>query len=215
MTDSTAGTMKLVGGDPCLDFVNTVGGRISSRASSSTASLVRNDKLASYGDLLAWAGHAGLLDERASRKLARHAAQRPREASRVLSRAVAGREALHRALSSLMEGRPPAPGDLAILNGELATLRRHERLVAAEDGLRWEPARSGSRLDSVLWPVWRAAALLLTSEDGSRLRRCGGEDCGWLFLDHSKNHSRRWCTMEDCGNVSKVRRFRRRRRRRT
>jgi predicted RNA-binding Zn ribbon-like protein len=132
----------------------------------------------------------------------------------VLSRAVSTREALYRVLVSLMRGRRPPPRDLAALNAELAELRGQERLVAGPGGLQWKPAETGSRLDSVLWPVWGAAAALLTSQDGSRLRQCGGQGCGWLFLDRSRNRSRRWCTMEDCGNVSKVRRFRKRRRRR-
>jgi predicted RNA-binding Zn ribbon-like protein len=56
----------------------------------------------------------------------------------------------------------------------------------------------------------RAAAALLVSPEQARLRRCGGDGCGWLFLDRSRNRSRHWCTMDDCGNLSKVRRFRRR-----
>jgi predicted RNA-binding Zn ribbon-like protein len=212
MADSSAGTMKLVGGDPCLDFVNTVGGRETSAAASPTRSVVRDDKLRSYDDLLAWARHAALVSDRGARELARVARRRPREASHVLSHAVASREALHRVLVSLMRGRvPPAP-DLAALNVELAVVRGQERLVPGPSGLQWEPAKPGSRLDSLLWPVWRAAAALLTSGDASRLRQCGGEGCGWIFLDRSRNRSRRWCTMEDCGNVSKVRRFRQRRR---
>lgn len=212
-TDSPAGTMKLVGGDPCLDFVNTVGGRVAAEGSSPAATLVREDKLRSYADLLAWARHAALVSGNSARELGRRARRRPREASRVLSRAVAAREALHRVLVSLTRERPPEARDLAALNVELAAVRRRERLVPGPGGLRWESTEAGSRLDSVLWPVWRAAAALLTSGDLSRLRRCGGEGCGWLFLDRSRNRSRQWCTMEDCGNVSKVRRFRQRRRR--
>jgi predicted RNA-binding Zn ribbon-like protein len=212
MADSSAGTMKLVGGDPCLDFVNTVGGRETSGAAAATRSVVRDDKLGSYEDLLAWAHHAALLSEKAARELARVARRRPREASAVLSRAVSTREALHRVLVSLMRGRVPPARDLAALNAELAAVRGQERLVSGASGLQWEPAPPGSGLDSVLWPVWRAAAALLTSGNASRLRQCGGEGCGWIFLDRSRNRSRRWCTMEDCGNVSKVRRFRQRRR---
>jgi predicted RNA-binding Zn ribbon-like protein len=203
--------MKLVGGDPCLDFVNTVGGRRAAPGRSERTR-VENDKLGHYDDLLAWARHASLLDEKEARSLARAARQRPSEASDVLSRAVSTREALHRTLVHAMRGAAPAARDLATLNHELAALRARERLVAGVEGLRWEEADAGGHLDAVLWPVWRAAAALLTSGDVSRLRECGGEGCGWLFLDRSRNRSRRWCTMEDCGNVSKVRRFRRRRR---
>ena len=82
--------------------------------------------------------------------------------------------------------------------------------MARREGLRWEWRGAAARLESPLWPVARAAAALLTSPELARLRQCGGDDCGWLFLDGSRNHSRQWCTMEDCGNLSKVRRFRER-----
>lgn len=210
MADSSAGTMKLVGGDPCLDFVNTVGGRLTGDARPGTT-VVRDDKLARYDDLLAWAQHAALLSGTEARELAGLASRRPREASRVLARARSTREALSRVLVSSMRGQRPASRDLAALNTELAAVRERERLVPAASGLRWAVADSESRLDAVLWPIWRAAAALLTSGDAPRLRQCGGEGCGWLFLDRSRNRSRRWCTMEDCGNLSKVRRFRQRR----
>jgi predicted RNA-binding Zn ribbon-like protein len=103
---------------------------------------------------------------------------------------------------------------VALLNREVAAARGREVLVPAGDGLRWEWPDGGGRLDSPLWPVGQAAAALLTSGDLSRLRQCGGDLCGWLFLDRSRNRSRQWCTMEDCGNVSKVRRFRQRHTRR-
>jgi len=209
---SVAGTMKLVGGDPCLDFVNTVGGRIAAGRTPAIPTVVLDDKLEGYDDLLAWAHHAALLGEGAARELGRAARRRPREAARVLTRAVTLREGLHRVLATLMEGQRPEAADLAVLNTEIAAARGRERLAAGPSGLRWEALDRGPQLDVVLEPIGRAAAALLTAGDLSRLRRCGGEGCGWLFLDRSRNRSRQWCTMEDCGNVSKVRRFRQRRR---
>jgi len=211
--ESEAASAKLVGGDPCLDFVNTVGGRVP--GAPGTRSRVLRDKLGSYGDLLAWARHADVVDDRIARGLSRCAAREAAPASRVHARALAGREALHSVLTALVEGRTPPAAELAAVNTEVRAARQHERLVPTPVGLRWEYADADSRLESVLWPVWRAAARLLASEDVSHVRRCGGEDCGWLFLDHSRNHTRRWCTMEDCGNLSKVRRFRERRRQET
>jgi len=66
-------------------------------------------------------------------------------------------------------------------------------------------------LTSLLWPVARAATALLTSSDLARVRECADDACGWLFLDHSRNGSRRWCDMADCGNRAKARRYRERR----
>ena len=200
--------MKLVGGDPCLDFVNTVGGRVQAVGDAQTR--VRADKLACYPDLAAWSVHAGLVGESAGRLLLRLAAARSREAKAALRRALEFREALYRTLRALMLDRVPAPADLAVLNAEIAASRSRERLAARPGGLRWEWRDAARRLESPLWPVARAAAALLTSPELARLRHCGGDDCGWLFLDRSRNRSRQWCTMEDCGNLSKVRRFRKR-----
>jgi predicted RNA-binding Zn ribbon-like protein len=211
--ESLAGTMKLVGGELCLDFVNTVGGRIP-QGPGSPGSEVLADKLGAYADLVAWSRHTDSTGEADARRLLRLAESHPREAADVLGRARHFREALHRTLRSLMLGRAPGAQDLSRINDEIATAREREVLVPSRDGVRWEWPDPGSRLDSPLWPVSRSAAALLTSGDLSRLRQCGGERCGWLFLDRSRNRSRQWCAMEDCGNVSKVRRFRRRHSRR-
>ncbi len=208
-SDSRAGTMKLVGGELCLDFVNTVGGRVPEGARSPVSTVVA-DKLGDYADLVAWGRHTGSTTEGDARRLLRLADGRPREAADVLGRARLFREALHRTLRSLMLGRRPASPDLARINDEVAAARKSEVLAPSRDGLRWDWADPGGRLESPLWPVARSAAALLTSGDLSRLRQCGGERCGWLFLDRSRNRSRQWCTMDDCGNVSKVRRFRQR-----
>jgi predicted RNA-binding Zn ribbon-like protein len=207
MAESASAMVRLVGGDPSLDFVNSVGGRVVGEGGSGSEVLA--DKLTSYADLVAWSRHAGLVDDAHARSLARHAARNPREAAAVFGRAVALREALHRTLTSLLGGRRPSPADIDRLSAEIAVARSSERLRAGRGSLRWEWTLPGERLDSPLWPVCRAAATLLTS-DLSRLRQCAGDRCGWLFLDRSRNHSRQWCTMEDCGNLSKVRRFRER-----
>jgi predicted RNA-binding Zn ribbon-like protein len=109
-----------------------------------------------------------------------------------------------------MLGRSPAPSDLREVNAELAAARRAERLALREGRLAWEWPGASRRLESPLWLLAGGAARLLTSAALDRLRQCGGESCGWLFLDQSRNRSRQWCTMQDCGNVSKVRRYRER-----
>ena len=62
----------------------------------------------------------------------------------------------------------------------------------------------------MLQPILQSAADLLTSEALARLRRCGNPTCSWLFIDETRNRSRRWCEMASCGNVLKVRRHRER-----
>jgi predicted RNA-binding Zn ribbon-like protein len=201
--------MKLVGGDPSLDFVNTVGGRVP----IGRRTRVRNDKLESYADLVAFAVHRGLVAEAGARALLRRSQGRPRAAEAALARARTFRESLYRALRALMGGRRPSPTDLDRINAEVRACRSRESLATRSEGLAWEWHDGGRALETPLWPIVRTAAALLTSGDVRGLRECDGEGCGWLFLDRSRNRRRRWCSMEDCGNLEKVRRFRRRTRR--
>jgi predicted RNA-binding Zn ribbon-like protein len=196
---------KFVGGRLCLDFINTVGGRVG-------PATVLRDKLADYRDLLEWSRLASIANPTESRNLARISASRRQHGEPILARAVVLREALYRIFKAAIEGRLPRAADLEILGRELHVARAHERLTHTRGAFGWtfedEPA-----VDRILWPVSLSAAELLTSGHLSRLRQCGGEECGWMFLDTSRNRSRRWCDMRDCGNRAKVRRFRDRRQR--
>src|SRR5262249_46091438 len=121
MPESLAATMKLVGGDPALDFVNTVGGR--APAPSGPGSVVANDKLGDYRDLVLWTRHVGLLDEAGARELLRGAERRPREGAGMLARGRRLRGALFRGLRVLRAGRRPEPADLAAVNAEVGVAR--------------------------------------------------------------------------------------------
>lgn len=68
----------------------------------------------------------------------------------------------------------------------------------------WDDAAPA--LDRPLWPVARSLAELLTSDELPRVRECAADNCAWLFIDTSKNRSRRWCDMAVCGNRAKARR---------
>lgn len=116
-----------------------------------------------------------------------------------LRRVVRFREALYRVFKAAVDGKRPDPADLAALNRELEA-----------EQLAFRSGRFALALPDALPAVARDAVRLLTSDDLSRVRQCGGESCGWLFLDTSRNRSRQWCDMRDCGNLAKVRRFRER-----
>ena len=118
------------------------------------------------------------------------------------------REALYRIFTAHADGRDPAAEDLALLNRALALAMPHLQLSARAGTFAWEWDEDALDLHRLLWPVARSAADLLTSDDLVRVRECAGEHCNWLFIDRSKNNSRRWCDMQDCGNVAKVRRYR-------
>ena len=192
---------KFVGGFLCLDFANTVGGRLSSGA-------VLRDKLVEYSDLLEWAQRAGVVNRTEFRSLDRLAESHKKEAHDTFLRALILRETLYRTFKSEVDGRRPPRGALEVLSHEIRLARARERLVHASGTFNWTFQDSEAALDRVLWPVALSAAELLTSGDLSRLRQCDGERCGWLFLDTSRNRSRHWCDMKDCGNRAKVRRFR-------
>jgi predicted RNA-binding Zn ribbon-like protein len=192
---------ELSGGHLALDFANTV---------SSYVEAPRRDRLVDFDALLRWARQAGLIGEAELRRLRAEAARRPGEAARVLAQAIALREALYRAFTALIGGDRPRAGDVEAINGALAAALPHQRLIAGRDGfaLGWE--RRDDALDAPLWPVARAAAELITSPALlERVHRCEAAargTCTWLFVDESRNRSRRWCSMKDCGNRAKARR---------
>jgi predicted RNA-binding Zn ribbon-like protein len=188
----------------CLDFVNTVIGRLGE---------VKRDFLGSYGELSAWAVGGGIVSASAGRRLRALVRRHPRQAKGAFERAVETRETLYRAFQAVARGVAVERRDLVALDASLAHLSEHRELVRAGPRFRWEWKTRPLELDAVLWPVLDSAAELLTADRLSRVKECYGPDgCGWLFLDLSKNGSRRWCDMRICGNAAKARRFYRRHR---
>lgn len=200
MAQTTAENIRLTGGRLCLDFVNTV----SARHKEDGVNYLHH-----YADLVAWSQHAGILSEERARQLLAEADRHPQAANATFEEAIELREALHRVFYATVEAVAPPPPDLETVNLGLALAMAHARLIPAADGYIWGWRESGNALDQMLWPIVRSAAELLTSDDLGLVRECQSETgCGWLFVDISKNHRRRWCSMDDCGNTAKVRRFR-------
>jgi predicted RNA-binding Zn ribbon-like protein len=185
-----------VGGDLCLDYVNTV---------DTWQRTDRVDYLSDYQALVAWAARAGALPTSQAERLLDGAATRQPQAHRVHVRAVALRDALFHVL--VPGKRRTAESWLEIVNEELESAMRALRLRPAQSGYELV-STSGDELDQMLWPVLRAATQLATSPGLERVRSCPGEDCGWLFLDTSKAGRRRWCSMAICGNRMKTKRHR-------
>src|SRR5579884_2499333 len=193
-----------VAGETCLDFVNTVGWR---RSPTRWA-----ERLGSYADLLDWAEGAGLLSSDRRRRLERLAEAEAEAATTVLVEARGLREAVARAAEAAAAGRLPAVADLEVINQVLRRGQAHLLLATtgAEVVWSWRPATPS--LDEPLWPVARSAAELLTSDRRRRIGVCEDDECGWLYLDASRNRRRRWCSMDGCGSRNKARRYDRRRR---
>jgi predicted RNA-binding Zn ribbon-like protein len=188
--------LKRIGGALCLDFANTTGWRPEPGD---------EERLRDYEDLVVWAERGGILTSIESRGLRRLGAADADKASAVHLRAVALREAVYRIFSAVADGAPVGADDVALLNREVNATLRHLRLAPLGDGFAWAWPREGS-LELPLWEVARSAAELLVSPDLARVRECSGERCDWLFLDKSKNRSRRWCDMANCGNRAKAKR---------
>jgi predicted RNA-binding Zn ribbon-like protein len=179
----------------CLDFCNTV---------ERDGETMVQEGLTSYTDLVGWSQSAQILTAEQGDRLLQAATQQPAAAAEVFKAAIALRAALYEIFSAVA-ARRPVPS-LATLNHQLAQALPHLQLQTTSAGVIWSWAEPGLAIDQMLWPIARSAAELLTSPDQSRIRECAAPDCGWLFLDLSRNRSRRWCDMETCGNRTKARR---------
>lgn len=182
-----------IGGHLALDFANTLGGR----RGATTRELV-----ATYDDLIAWGQHAGALTPEEAERLARAAQLDPAGSEIVLERAHRLREAIYALVMATMRADVVPTADLAVLNGELAQALVHRRVTTSPTGAAWTwdwraDGVSGGQeghmilaLDALLWPVALAATVLLTMHDHPPLRQCASDECNWLYLDTTRNHSR-------------------------
>lgn len=175
----------------CLDFANT--------------GIVAHG-LTDVSGLIGWAREIGLLSEDEADRLIREAEERPNEADLAVTEARRLRALLHRVFGAIAEVSSPSDDDLQAFNLRLTEALSQLHLVPTETGyvLGWT---EWSAVDCVLWPVVKSGADLLCSEQIDRVGQCAADDCDWLFLDTSKNRSRRWCRMDRCGNRAKVRRY--------
>jgi predicted RNA-binding Zn ribbon-like protein len=181
------------GNDLCLDFVNTVESRLSNPV----------DLLQTYHDLLVWGQQAQLLTDTQAQRLHEKARVHPDQAISVLHWAFNVRELLYRIFQEIFHGKKPGDVDMTVFNKELAGAMSHACLISGHEDFIWGWNEQDA-LESIVWSVIRSAADLLTSTELKDVRMCAADNCGWLFLDTSKNHSRRWCDMKTCGNRAKA-----------
>ena len=189
--------LELIGGTLCLDFVNTVDPRHGN---------ARSEYLTDYRALLSWAVRAGALGMREAAKLRAEARRHPRRARQVHRDAIALREHAYAIFDAVLRGVRPPARSVRLVNHHLAQASAKQRLVVGDVAPHW--GWSGDRdLARVLWPILRSIADLLVGPV-DRIRECPGDGtCGWLFLDTTKNGSRKWCEMRTCGNRAKARRY--------
>jgi len=188
----------LLGERVCLDFVNTVNwrGRDDSK-----------DIFDSYADLLVWSRYVDIITDKDFKTLQEIASKNPSEAKQVMNRAIDLREAMYAIFSAKAEESTLQIDDLSTFNNFLSKAMGYSRIVPADEGLVWSTDGDKNSLDWILNPVIRSAAELLVSSEVGKVKNCGDNECGWIFFDSSRNQSRRWCDMKDCGNRAKARRF--------
>ena len=194
--------VRIVGGDAALDLVNTVGSRRGQAGA---------DYLVSYDDLLVWAARQGVLDNRDVATLGAAAQADPAGAAAALLRAKQLRECLWGIWTATQDGQGPADADLALLTREVLAAHQARTLGWSEGRCAWRWTEAAG-LDAVTARVALAAAGLLAGDHLHRVRECEGRSCGWLFLDTTRNGTRRWCTAGECGSLARVTRFRAKRR---
>jgi len=189
----------LTAGILCLDFANT----ISRRENPEQA----KEHLATYADLVIFARQSGLFGTRQANELGAYAEHHPNQALRIFRHALTLRETLYRTFAAIAQNQSPVAGDLQQVNDAALDALQHRCLARADGGYRWEWQWDDKNpLERVLWPIAQSAAELLTSDKLRTVRYCDAPDCEWLFLDNSRNRSRRWCDMTSCGNRQKARR---------
>ena len=193
-------SQPLLGDCLCLDFVNTLERRPGGRGG--------REGLTDYDALLAWARRAGAIDSELAGWLDACAAWAPGVAADALGRARELREAIHAVAAPFAAGETPEADGLDRLNRALSGLLARTGLAAGGTGLARAWTGEADAPERLLWPLAWSAFDLFAGPEFARLRVCAGADCHRLFLDRSKNRSRRWCAMESCGNVAKARRHR-------
>jgi predicted RNA-binding Zn ribbon-like protein len=186
---------ELIGGALCVDFVNTVSWRGDPEDCG--------ERLTSFEELLAWAVAAGAVDRKQAISISAAAAANSGKSAAALADAILLREAIAR----LLEGKSDSSAavDLATLNRVLREAPPQAALAKQGGRFSWQEPGKVDPLRLVLVKVARSAAEILTSERLEKIRSCGDQRCGWLFIDNSRTGERRWCNMQTCGNRAKAR----------
>lgn len=190
-------TFQLVAGHPSLDLINTLDWRFRKDGPQ--------ELLESYGDLVRFAEQSKILSPRQTQQLLRTVSAR--EGERVLKLCAEFREAMAEAFYSGIDGRGPSSAALKTLERAFKAARLHQQLHWRDSHLEWDWNGKESAAELPLWLLSLQTSDLMLSEAMHKIRACDDPECRWLFIDTSKNNTRRWCDMKICGNRMKARRF--------
>jgi len=192
---------QLLAENVVLDLVNTLDFRF--RASGPEELLGR------YADLLRFLEEAGIVSAEQSRALRESGTAE--EQGRVLDGVKDLRETLASIFYPRVEGEAPPAASMERLEGFLREMDQQKKLKWDGDRPEWAWTNAADDVRIPLWLLEEAVGELLNSPAVEKVGRCCSADCGWLFVDTSKNHTRRWCNMKGCGNRMKARRHQARR----
>src|SRR5215469_131280 len=182
--------------DLCLDFANT----LSYRGGDA------QESLHDFTELVRWCAANALLTADGCERALRWSEQDPDQAAAIFADAIAVREASYRIFFAIAARRTPEPRAVAVVNRALDEAPARRVLVRGNQGFAWQIDRAGFSAPALLAPVLWSAGDLMVSPETIRLRHCSNDQCLWLFLDDSKSGSRRWCSMQACGNRSEAHR---------
>lgn len=188
---------EYIAGNPVLDFHNTVAWPPKGKS---------NDRLRRPADLVRWGTESGIVTSDEARKLRSYCIRNGSRSRAELAETLRLRELVHDLFSDFVEGRAPAEAAIGKLNQHLKRLRSRQRIEWRNGELRWSPV-AGKGTITIMDRVALRAAELITSEDLQRLRTCANPECGWLFLDTTRNGIRKWCSMAECGGRAKSKRY--------
>jgi predicted RNA-binding Zn ribbon-like protein len=200
---SRAGSLDLIADDLALDFANTESGR---------GFPSHQNHFREAGNVVEWLRHAKALPVDEVDWLRTRISEREDLAGDLLAAATELRAAVHDIGAALGHRAKPPEHALASLSALHARFVAKAELAPGVMACRWSWSVRASPVEAALGPIAVAAVRLFTEGDFHRIRECGGQACGWLFYDRSKNNRRRWCEMEVCGNRAKQRRLAARRR---
>ena len=191
---SRAGVLPLIGSELAFDFANTSSGRGGPR---------HIDHLRTPEDLVMWARHAKMLTPRDGSAIAKRLAADRALGARLLDRAFALREVIYAIGIACARGTRPRGRHVDALAQVHAAAILKARLSPSEANFAWVWRPEDGVIEAILGPIALSALTMLAQTDLTRIKQCGGEHCGWLFFDTTKNKRRRWCEMEVCGNRAK------------
>jgi predicted RNA-binding Zn ribbon-like protein len=185
--------LRLDGGVLCLDFVNTIPDRFDGS---------NRDHIQTFNDLIYWARKAKVIDSAQTASLEKAVHANERKAKDFFTEAIQLRGLIYSLFQPVAQQQKLKSPDLEQFNKLVSKYFPFLQIVADRDRFAEQWSFESNHFYSITAPIVKSAYELLLSDKLHRVKQC--PNCGWLFLDATKNGKRRWCSMQDCGNAVKA-----------